>query len=205
MKLDEYRDDRSPRLQHFGLATSNLDAMLEWYRNVLGMTLNHTQSLGGPRYSPWMSAAFVSNDEVNHRIAIFEMQALVVDPQKPRHARLQHVGSNRNPRRTARHIRPAERSGNSSGDVRGSGRADGIYYSDPDQNSVELNVNNYGNEWTATEHIRTAQPNLAMSIRRRWWPPARRAPRTGICTSAPSPASSHRKNPTTAAPFSEAF
>ena len=34
----------------------------------------------------------------------------------------------------------------------------GIYYTDPDQNSVELNVNNYGNEWTATEHMRTAAP-----------------------------------------------
>ena len=31
----------------------------------------------------------------------------------------------------------------------------GFYYTDPDQNSVELNVNNYGNEWTATEHMRT--------------------------------------------------
>ena len=33
-----------------------------------------------------------------------------------------------------------------------------IYYTDPEQNSVELNVNNYGNEWTATEHMRTAAP-----------------------------------------------
>ena len=29
-----------------------------------------------------------------------------------------------------------------------------FYYEDPDQNVVELNVNNYGNEWTATEHMR---------------------------------------------------
>ena len=33
----------------------------------------------------------VSNDEVNHRIVFFEMPGLVVDPDKPRHARLQHV------------------------------------------------------------------------------------------------------------------
>ncbi len=153
-----------PKLQHFGLTTSNLDAMLEWYRNVLGMTLNHrTQALGGPRYSPWMSAAFVSNDEVNHRIAIFEMSDLVVDPDKPRHARLQHVAFEYETldellgtyaRLKGLRILPVMCADQGVQMV--------IYYSDPDQNSVELNVNNYGNEWTATEHIRTAQPNLAM-------------------------------------------
>jgi catechol-2,3-dioxygenase len=35
-----------------------------------------------------------------------------------------------------------------------------FYYEDPDQNSVELNVNNYGNEWTATEHLKTRPPRL---------------------------------------------
>ena len=36
-----------------------------------------------------------------------------------------------------------------------------FYYKDPDQNIVELNVNNYGNEWTATEHMRISPPTLA--------------------------------------------
>jgi hypothetical protein len=34
-----------------------------------------------------------------------------------------------------------------------------VYYLDPDQNSVELNVNNYGNEWPA-------QPDRTLSLRR---------------------------------------
>lgn len=153
-----------PKLQHFGLTTSNMDAMLDWYQKVLGMTLNHrTKSLGGPRNSPWMSAAFVSNDEVNHRIAIFEMPDLVVDPEKPRHARLQHVAFEYETlddllgtyvRLKALGILPVMAADQGVQMV--------IYYSDPDQNSVELNVSNYGNEWTATEHIRTAQPNLAV-------------------------------------------
>ena len=29
---------------------------------------------------------------------------------------------------------------------------------DPDQNNVELNVNNYGSEWTATEHMKSLPP-----------------------------------------------
>jgi catechol-2,3-dioxygenase len=31
-----------------------------------------------------------------------------------------------------------------------------LYYDDPDHNVVEINVNNYGNSWTATEFIRSA-------------------------------------------------
>jgi catechol 2,3-dioxygenase len=30
-----------PRLQHLGMTTSNMDAMLAWYRNVVGMSLAH--------------------------------------------------------------------------------------------------------------------------------------------------------------------
>ena len=29
-----------PRLHHYGLMTANLDAMVDWYRQVLGMTVN---------------------------------------------------------------------------------------------------------------------------------------------------------------------
>jgi catechol 2,3-dioxygenase len=35
-----------------------------------------------------------------------------------------------------------------------------FYYKDPDHNIVELNVNNYGDEWTATEHMKTS-PDFA--------------------------------------------
>ena len=66
--------------------------MIDWYRKVLGMTINHrSAALGGPRNGPWHSATFVSNNEVNHRIVFFEMPGLVLDPDKRRHARLQHV------------------------------------------------------------------------------------------------------------------
>src|SRR5208283_4851588 len=79
-----------PKLQHFGLTTANLDAMLDWYRKVLGMTLNRRVQ-AGPQKGPSFSAAFASNDEVHHRIAFFEIPGLTVDPDKARHPRLQHV------------------------------------------------------------------------------------------------------------------
>ena len=33
-----------------------------------------------------------------------------------------------------------------------------IYHEDPDRNMVEINVNNYSDVWTATEHIRSSAP-----------------------------------------------
>jgi hypothetical protein len=37
-----------------------------------------------------------------------------------------------------------------------SGAQTAIYYEDPDRNSVELNVDNYGDSLTSTEHLRTS-------------------------------------------------
>src|ERR1700676_4953001 len=79
-------------LQHFGVTTANLDPMIDWYRKVLGMTVNHRSfAPTGAEKEPTLSAAWLSNDEVNHRIAFVEMPGLTVDPAKSQHARLQHV------------------------------------------------------------------------------------------------------------------
>jgi len=81
-----------PKLQHFGLATANLDAMLDWYRKVLGMAINaRADAPAGPEGKPLFSAAFASNDEVHHRIAFCELSGLDADPDKRRHALVQHV------------------------------------------------------------------------------------------------------------------
>jgi catechol 2,3-dioxygenase len=151
-----------PKLQHFGLTTANLDAMIDWYRKVLGMTVNH-RSLEptGAQKEPSLSAAWLSNDEVNHRIAFVELSGLTVDPEKTRHARLQHIAFEYETiddllgtyaRLKGLGILPVL--------AADQGLQTALYYADPDQNSVELNVNNYGNEWTATEHIKTS-PSFA--------------------------------------------
>jgi catechol 2,3-dioxygenase-like lactoylglutathione lyase family enzyme len=39
-----------PKLHHYGLTTANLDAMIDWYRKVLGMTVNHrSERPAGPQ------------------------------------------------------------------------------------------------------------------------------------------------------------
>ncbi len=147
-----------PKLQHFGLATANLDAMLDWYRKVLGMTINaRADAPAGPEGKPLFSAAFASNDEVHHRIAFFELPGLVTDPDKRRHTRIQHVAFEYETlddllgtyvRLKVLGIVPVL--------AADEGSQTSFYYLDPEQNSVELNANNYGNDWTATEHMKTA-------------------------------------------------
>jgi len=148
-----------PKLHHFGLTTANLDAMTDWYRKVLGMTINFRLAVPsrGQHVPPISAMAFVSNDEVHHRIVFFETPGLVIDPDKPRHARVQHIAFEYETlddllgtyaRLKDLGILPVM--------AIDEGLQTGIYYMDPDQNSVELNVNNYGNEWTATEHMKAA-------------------------------------------------
>jgi catechol 2,3-dioxygenase len=106
--------------------------------------------------------AFVSNDEFDHRIVFFEVPGLVADPDRHRHARLQHVAFECETfddlLGTYAHLKNLGILPLWAAD-HGLGTA--FYYEDPDQNVVELNVNNYGNKWTATEHLKTAPPRLA--------------------------------------------
>ncbi len=147
-----------PKLQHFGLATANLDAMLDWYRKVLGTTVNaRADAPAGPAGKPLFSAAFVSNDEVHHRIAFFELPDLASDPEKRRHTRVQHVAFEYE---TLDDLLGTYARLKGLGIVpvlaADEGSQTSFYYADPEQNSVELNVNNYCNDWTATEHMKTA-------------------------------------------------
>lgn len=82
-----------PKLQHVGLTTANLDAMLEWYRKVLGLTVNNRSPVPGDAQhrAPFSAVAFASNDEMHHRISFFEVSGLSEDPDRSRHPRVQHV------------------------------------------------------------------------------------------------------------------
>jgi catechol 2,3-dioxygenase len=88
------------------------------------------------------------------------MSGLAINPDKSRHARVQHVAFGYETlddllgtfaRLKGLGILPVM--------AVDEGLQTGFYYADPDQNSVELNVNNYGNEWTAAEHMRQTSPS----------------------------------------------
>src|SRR5271169_2676243 len=82
-----------PKLHHLGLTTANLEVMMEWYRKVLGMTLVHRSAapVGEHKDAPSLTAAWVSNDEANHRLAFVQLPGLTADPDRARHQRMQHV------------------------------------------------------------------------------------------------------------------
>ena len=147
-----------PKLQHYALGTANLDAMIDWYRKVLGMTINYRSTM--PAGAPFSATAFVSNDEVHHRLVFFEMPGLGAIVDKARHSRVQHVAYEYETlddllgtyvRLKGLGILPVM--------AVDEGMQTAFYYADPDRNTVELNVNIYGNEWTATEHMK-AQSSL---------------------------------------------
>ncbi|MBU9610628.1 VOC family protein [Burkholderia multivorans] len=157
-----------PKLQHFGLVTGNLDAMTEWYQQVLGMTVNfrfgnEAAAQRSPQGGPPFRAAFVSNDEVHHRIVFFEVPGFV--PDAHRRAGMQHVAFEY---RTfddllGTYVR-LKRLGIVPSFVAEEGFQTVFNYADPDGNAVELNVNNYGNDWTATEHMRNPPKGHAQRI-----------------------------------------
>ena len=153
-----------PKLQHYGLATANLEAMIDWYQKVLGMTVNRrvtppAGTQGGP---PFSAFAFISNDELDHRIVFFEMPGAVVDPDKRRHTGLQHVAFEYASLDDllGTYVR-LKGLGILSLWAADHGLGTSFYYEDPDRNVVEINVNNYGNSWTATEHLRSGPHILA--------------------------------------------
>lgn len=149
-----------PRLQHVALATSNMNAMIAWYRTVLGMNINHRrEAKPDPSYKgPPFSAAWISNDEVHQRIALFEFPGLPVDSEKAKHTHLHHFAFQYETledllgtyaRLKALDIVPAV--------AVDEGVQISFYYDDPDKNRVELNVGNFRSEWTASEYMKYEQ------------------------------------------------
>ena len=136
-----------PKLQHCGLTTGSLDRMLEWYGKVLGMTVN--KRVEAPAGSPFKTVAFVSNDEVNHRLSFFETPGLSVDAERVNHARVQHI---------AFEYKTLDNLLGTYVRLKQLGipllwAADqfiqtAVYYEDPDGNILELNVNNFTDDWT---------------------------------------------------------
>lgn len=148
-----------PRLHHLGLTTANAAPMVEWYRQVLGMVVVHktpSATAGHPNLPP-IQITWLSNDEANHRLAFVELPGLEADPDRARHRRIQHfafeyqtldalLGTYQ--RLKGMGILPVL--------CTDAGLQTAFYYEDPDGNSVEINVDNFGDPWTSGDYIRTS-------------------------------------------------
>jgi catechol 2,3-dioxygenase len=139
----------SPTLHHFGVLTAHPEEMMAWYATVLGMTTNFQSTTSG--------IAFLSNDRAHHRMALISLPGLTDDPDKRPHAKLQHVAFehasiddllNTWERLKGLSIEPVLTADH--------GMTTAFYYQDPDGNSVELFVDNFGDWDKSTDYVRTS-------------------------------------------------
>lgn len=145
-----------PRLHHVNLKTTRLDEMIRWYREVVG---------GLDVTFAYPDGAWLTNDDANHRIALMTSPALGVDGDKFLHAGLHHVAFEFDTLDALldTYVRLAE-VGIVPHFTVDHGMTTSFYYADPDGNSVELQVDNFGDWARSTEWMRSA-PEFAADPR----------------------------------------
>ncbi len=140
-----------PTLHHVTMKTTRLQEMIDWYGTVIGAEVSY-QFPGG---------AWLSNDGANHRIALLFTPAIEDDPDKLVHAGMHHSAFEYDSidgllgnytRLKARGIEPHA--------ALDHGLTTSFYYADPDDNSVELQYDNFG-DWQKSKEWMMTSPDFA--------------------------------------------
>ncbi len=143
-----------PSLHHITIKTSRLDAMVGWYALVVGAQVQFRDAV----------AAWMTNDDANHRIAFLALPGLADDPEKTRHTGMHHsafeYASFADLMSSYDRLRQA---GVQPAFCLEHGLTTSIYYKDPDGNFVELQSDNFENwaqssEWMRTSPVFAANP-----------------------------------------------
>ncbi|HEV2029290.1 MAG TPA: VOC family protein [Candidatus Dormibacteraeota bacterium] len=136
-----------PVLHHVTFKTTRLNEMIEWYGNVVGMVPNYRDTV----------AAWMSNDKANHRVALLGVPGIEDDPARIPHAGMHHSAfeypSIDHLLETYERLKGEGITPHASLDH---GLTTSLYYVDPDGNSVELQVDNFGDWRASSEWMRTA-------------------------------------------------
>lgn len=132
----------APTFHHTTFTTTRLDAMVEWYGLVVGLTPTY--------YGP--DAAWLTNDAANHRIAFLSPPGIATPQDKGHTAGLHH---------TAFEYGDFDQWLDNYIRLRGKGvlpfltldhgMTVSIYYQDPDGNGVEIQVDTFGDWAKSTE------------------------------------------------------
>jgi len=137
-----------PTLHHVNLKTTRLQEMIDWYCVVVGATVNLQSN----------NIAFISNDRTHHRIALVAVPGLRDDPQKIVHTGIHHTAFEYDSFDDLMcSFARLKQTGIEPETCLNHGVATSLYYSDPDQNMVELQVDNFGNWDTSAEWMRTSE------------------------------------------------
>jgi catechol-2,3-dioxygenase len=137
-----------PVLHHVTLKTGRLDEMIAWYEVVLGLD----------RQFQFPNGAWLTNDAANHRLGLLSTPKVVDDADKLVHAGLHHSAFEYADidEWLATYVR-LKAAGIMPHMVCDHGMTMSMYYADPDDNSVELQVDNFGNWRQSSDWMRTAQ------------------------------------------------
>ncbi len=124
---------KRPTLHHANLKTTRLQEMIDWYATVVGMS---------PTYQ-FPGGAWLTNDAANHRLALLTSSQLSDDPDKLAHTGIHH---------TAFEYMTIDDLLDTYTRLKGQG----IEPHAPDGNSVELQVDNFGDWDQSSEWMRTS-------------------------------------------------
>ena len=144
-------------IHHVGIVTRNIETMIEWYAKVLGMKPNFKSTSSSKTNLPF-KAALLTNDKAHHRIALLSWPGLSDSSEKHKISRLQHfafeyktIGDFLNSYSQLKNltIMPII--------ALDHGATTAFYYHDPDKNTVELFVDNYGDWDRSSRYTRNMQ------------------------------------------------
>ena len=140
-----------PTLHHVNLKTTRLQELIDWYGEVVGTEVTF-QFPGG---------AWITNDDANHRIALLSSEALRDDPDKLYHCGMHHMafeyGSIDGLLDTYARLKKGGIVPHATLDH---GMTTSFYYADPDDNSVELQYDNFG-DWERSKEFMQSSPDFA--------------------------------------------
>ncbi len=140
-----------PTLHHVNLKTMRMEEMISWYGTVVGMRPNFQ--------SPGIS--FLTNDAANHRLALMAMPHFEDHPQKLRHTGMHHLAFEfRTMQDLLDTFTRLQEQGIRPHACLDHGLTTSFYYADPDGNSVELQVDNYG-DWAKSSAFVRMDPAFA--------------------------------------------
>jgi catechol 2,3-dioxygenase len=144
-----------PKFHHFNLKTTRLQEMIDFYAVLVGAEVNFQDDVG----------AWLSNDAANHRIALLAFPGFTDDPEKEtstglHHTAFEYAGFDE---LNASYLRLKE-AGIEPSFCIDHGMTFSYYYSDPDGNHVELQVDNFGDWAESTEWMRTSEEFKANPI-----------------------------------------
>ena len=131
----------NPTFHHFNLKTTRMQAMIDFYRLVVGVEVIFQDQTG----------AWLTNDAANHRIALLAFPNLADDPEKDTRSGLHHsafeFGHFEQLNECYLRLR---REGVVPEFCLDHGMTFSYYYRDPDGNYLELQVDNFG-DWSQSK------------------------------------------------------